>query len=222
MGTSLLMVPLWLYLGVKLSLPWTWYLTVPVLLCIAAYVLADRMRHKRQPPEPGEPLRQHVESSLAQVERQIRLLRHVLWWYLMPIALSCLAFFGQVTWQERSGGWLTALAGAGAVVIGAIVLAGVYWLNQYAVRSELEPRRPARPGGSRPSRPMDGRSGHQESRADGIDDRDALVLSRTLSRVDGNKRTELASSREQTFEGASVVRRHNAPFEVASGFIAAR
>src|SRR5262245_18995698 len=80
-GISLLMVPVWLYLGVKHSSPWTWYLTVPALLWIAGYMLVDRMRHERQPPEPGDPLRQSVESSLAQVEHQIGLLRNVLYWY---------------------------------------------------------------------------------------------------------------------------------------------
>ena len=99
-GTGLLMVPLWLYLGVKLSLPWTWYLTVPALLWIAGYMLADRMRHKRQPPEPGEPLRQCVESSLAQVEHQIRLLRNVHWWYLLPLA----AFGPGLLWPSRLAG----------------------------------------------------------------------------------------------------------------------
>ena len=140
-GAALLMVPLWLYLGFKLALPWTWYLTVPVLVWVAGYMLADRMRHTRQPPEPGEPLRQRVERSLAQVEHQIWLLRNILWWYLLPLALSMLAFFGQVAWQVRSGGWLTALVVAGLVIVGVIILAGVYRLNQDAVRSELAPRR---------------------------------------------------------------------------------
>ncbi len=140
-GMSLLMVPLWFYLGVKLSLPWTWYLTVPVLVWIAGYMVADRMRHKRQLPEPGEPLRQRVESLLAQVEHQIWLLRNVFWWSLLPVAVSGLAFFAQVAWQARSGGWWTAVGASVVVGIGAIVLAVVYWLNQYAVRSELEPRR---------------------------------------------------------------------------------
>ncbi len=137
MGTAILLVPLWLYLGVKLSLPWTWYLTVPALVWIAGFMLADRMGHKRQPPEPGEPLRQRVESSLAQVEHQIWLLRNVLWWYLLPLALPMLAFLGQVAWETRSGGWLAAVM----VSVVVIVFAGVYWLNQYAVRSALEPRR---------------------------------------------------------------------------------
>jgi hypothetical protein len=114
---------------------------VPALLWIAGYMLANRMRHKRQSPEPGAPLRQRVESSLAQVEHQIWLLRNVVWWYLLPLALPFLAFFGQGAWQERSGGWWTALVILEAVALGVIVLAGVYWLNQYAVRCGLEPRR---------------------------------------------------------------------------------
>src|SRR4051794_7765570 len=75
--TSLLMIPLWLYLGLKNSSPWTWYLAVPVLLWVAGFMLTDRMRHKRQPPEPGEPLRRHAKGSVAQVEHQIWLLRNV-------------------------------------------------------------------------------------------------------------------------------------------------
>lgn len=139
-GTSLLMVPLWVYLGVRNSSPWTWYLTVPALLWIAGFMLVDRMRHQRR-PESGEPLRQRVESSLAQVDHQIWLLRNVQWWYLLPLALAMLAFFGQVTWQLRSGGWWTVLAAALAVIVGALTFGGVYRLNQFAVRSELEPRR---------------------------------------------------------------------------------
>jgi len=110
-------------------------------LWVAGYMLTDRMRHKRQSPEPGEPLRQRVESSLAQVGHQIRLLQNVLWWYLLPLAISALAFSGHVAWQERAGGWWTALAVSIVVALVVAVFAGVYWLNQYAVRAELEPRR---------------------------------------------------------------------------------
>jgi hypothetical protein len=140
-GVGLLMVPLWLYLGVKHSLPWTWYLMVPALLLVVGYMLADRVRHKRQRLEPGEPLHQHVESSLAQLEHQIWLLQNVLWWCLLPLIVPMLAFFGQVAWQVRTGGWWTALLLAGEVAFVVIVVAGVYWLNQIAVRSELAPRR---------------------------------------------------------------------------------
>lgn len=140
-GTGLVMVPVWIYMGVKLALPWTWYLTVPVLAWIAGFMLVDRIRHKRQPPEPSETLRQRVESSLTQVEHQIWLLRNVLWWYLLPPGLSIVAFFGQIAWETRVGGWLTVLITAGLVSVVFIVFAGVYRLNQTAVRAHLEPRR---------------------------------------------------------------------------------
>jgi hypothetical protein len=65
----------------------------------------------------------------------------VLWWGLLPLVLSFLAFFGQAAWQERSGGWWTAFAISIPVALGVFVFATIYWLNQYAVRTELEPRR---------------------------------------------------------------------------------
>ncbi|MBA3311945.1 MAG: hypothetical protein H0T47_01445 [Planctomycetaceae bacterium] len=91
-GLSLAMVPLWLFLGVLLSMPWTWYLTVPVLLWCAGYMTAYQIRHRRRPPEPGESLREAVERSLAEHEQQIRLLRNVFWWDLLPFLLSSTAF----------------------------------------------------------------------------------------------------------------------------------
>jgi hypothetical protein len=115
---------------------------VPALVWIAGYMLADRRRHKRQPPGLGEPLRECVESSLAQIEHQIWLLRNVLWWYLLPVALAMLVFFAQVAWQIRPQGWWTVLAFAGIMIaVEVIILGGIYRLNQYAVRSDLVPRR---------------------------------------------------------------------------------
>jgi hypothetical protein len=140
-GVALLLVPVWFYLGAKLALPWAWYLMVPALVWVAAYMLVDRMRHHEKLREPAEPLRQRVENSLAQVEHQIWLLRNVLWWYLLPLILPSLAFIGQVAWRERSGGWWTALAATVVVMVVAVVFAGIYWLNQYAVRAALGPRR---------------------------------------------------------------------------------
>jgi hypothetical protein len=140
-GVSFLLAPLWVYLGVTCSLPWAWYLTVPALLWIGGLMLVDRARHGRRHPEPGESLCRHVEGSLAQVEHQIWLLRNVHWWYLLPLAFSVLAFFTQVAWGARSGGWWAAIAFTGMVAVAAAALGGVYCLNQHAVRADLEPRR---------------------------------------------------------------------------------
>jgi CubicO group peptidase (beta-lactamase class C family) len=135
-GVALVMLPLWFYLGITFSLPWTWYLTVPALLWVAGFILVDRMRHKRKPSEPGEPLLESVKESLAQVEHQIWLLRNVFWWYLLPSTISILAFFVHVGWLRRD--WWGTL---GSVVFLAVVYGAIYHLNQVAVRCQLEPRR---------------------------------------------------------------------------------
>ena len=140
-GVSLVLVPLWVYLGTALSLPWMWYLTVPAVLWVAGFLLAYRLRHSRRPPGPDEPLFQCVERSLSQVEAQIWLLRNVAWWALLPFAFSALAFFGQIAWLDRSFGWQTALFTVVLIAVVGLILAGIYWLNQTAVRSDLEPRR---------------------------------------------------------------------------------
>lgn len=140
-GASLLMLPAWIYLGVRYSLPWTWYLTVPSLIWVAGFMLVDRMRHRQKAGEQGEPLVECVTESLAQVEHQIRLLRNVFWWYLLPFCISILAFFTQVFWEASSAWWefIVALTVSGLALF--LVYGVVYVMNQQAVRKQLEPRR---------------------------------------------------------------------------------
>jgi len=140
-GISLVMVPAWFYLIARHSLPWTAYLMVPALLWVAGFMLVDRWRHKQRTAEKGEPLGQRVAGSLAEVEHQIWLLRNVVWWYLLPPGLAILAFFGQIAWVIRNGGWWVVLVVAGMAAVAGAILAAVYWLNQHAIHSELEPRR---------------------------------------------------------------------------------
>jgi CubicO group peptidase (beta-lactamase class C family) len=146
-GVSLLLLPLWFYMGAKLSLPWTWYLTVPALVWVAGFFLVDRMRYKQKCIGPGETLLESVKESLIQLEHQIWLLRNVFWWYLLPFTISILAFFAHVTliaWVP-SEGWLGTVAQAGFFVFLSAFLFAVYgfvyYLNQRAVRTQLEPRR---------------------------------------------------------------------------------
>jgi hypothetical protein len=138
---AIVLVPVWLALGTMLALPWAWYLMVPVLLWYTVFMLWDLVHHRRQPSQSGEPLRQHVLHSLAQVERQIWVLSNVLWWALVPCALAVLAFVGHIAWLDRTPGWLTVvvLGFVVAVIVGVLVF--VYWLNQLALRRHLEPRR---------------------------------------------------------------------------------
>ncbi len=140
-SVALLLVPLWIYLGREMHRPWTWYLVIPVLLWIAGFHLADRIRQKRRQPKPGDTLRECIESSLAQIEHQIWLLRNVCWWNLLPAWAALAIYFAQRAWMARNHG-LAALSHWGReAAVFALILWGIYWLNQFVVRKYLEPRR---------------------------------------------------------------------------------
>ncbi|MDB5391608.1 MAG: beta-lactamase [Planctomycetaceae bacterium] len=140
-SVGVLMLFYWMYKGATSSLPWTWYLTVPALIWVIGFILVDRKRHPKTPGEPGEPLLKSVQESLIQVEHQIWLLRNVFWWYLMPFTVSLLAFFGHVT-LLASKDWLEALSGGGRLFVFLLTLYYfIDYINQRAVRKQLEPRR---------------------------------------------------------------------------------
>ena len=141
-GICLVLLPVWVGMGVGIGLPWSWYLVIPGLLWIAGFMTADRMRQRRRRAGPGDPLVRGVESSLADVVHQIWLLRNVFWWYQLPLAVPMLAFFALIFWQlSRGNVWEMTVATSLAVVIVGGFNGWIYWINQKAVRSTLEPRR---------------------------------------------------------------------------------
>lgn len=141
-GVALVLIPVWIAMGIAIPSPWTWYLEIPALAWIAGFMFFDRMRQRRTAPAAGVSLRTGVEYSLSQVEHQIWLLRNVHWWYLMPMAIPMFLFFGQLAGRRRDGfSWeaIPETLGPVGTVVG--VFGFVYWLNQYAVRKQLEPLR---------------------------------------------------------------------------------
>ena len=142
-GTGIVLIPVWIAMGVQGSLPVTWYLAVPAMLWIAGYLLYQRRMARHLELQPGASLRDSLVASIAQLDHQIRLLRTVFWWYLLPILIALFAFFGQCLWQDRHGGPMAFVAFGLVLIICALVFGGVYWLNQHAVRHGLKPRRDA-------------------------------------------------------------------------------
>lgn len=140
-GISLFMIPVWFVMGIAMSLPWTWYLTIPALIWVAGFILVDRRRHPQRSSDPGEPLLYYAKESLTQLEHQIWLLRNVFWWYLLPFCLSLMAFFVQVSWNTSRGGFGFVLAATFLGLFLLVIYGAVYLLNQYVVRNQLEPRR---------------------------------------------------------------------------------
>jgi CubicO group peptidase (beta-lactamase class C family) len=131
------LIPVWFFMGAVLSLPWSWYLTVPACLWVAGFIAIDRIRHKPRQIGPGEPLIQSVRASLADVEHQIWLLRNVFWWYLLPFVISLFTFFIHVAWLSSSNIWSAIFPG----LFVAALYTGIYSLNQRAMRTQLIPRR---------------------------------------------------------------------------------
>ena len=134
------MLPLWIYMGVTMALPWTWYLMVPVYIWSIGFILVVRMRQKRKPSEPCEPLLKGVNESLALVERQI-------WLHAMSfggsncrLRLQCWRSLPMLPgWNLETGGKLSAHSRPMLLVV--VVYGSSYVLNQRVLRTQYEPRR---------------------------------------------------------------------------------
>lgn len=132
---ALLLIPVWIWLGFTKALPWTWYLVIPGLIWIAGFLFRDRMQQRNRKPHPGNSLCESVDLSLAQVSHQIHLLKTILRWYLLPVALPLFVFVIHFHWLDRSF-W----GGAHHLIVNGLIFWGLYELNQWTVRKELEPR----------------------------------------------------------------------------------
>ncbi len=127
-------------LGVVLSI-------VGAVFAIGWMVRAQR----RQPrPAPDLPAAEALRVALARVEIQIHLLRSVVWWYLLPLAIGpmVLVASGYVEMQREMRAPETAaeIAFVIGVYLAPLLILGsvfgvIYKLNQRAVRRDLLPLR---------------------------------------------------------------------------------
>src|SRR3954469_20531402 len=65
-GVAVALIPIWILMGRRAALPWTWYLAIPGILFVAGFMVVDRFLHKPAVETP-EPLKQAVQTALAQV-----------------------------------------------------------------------------------------------------------------------------------------------------------
>ncbi len=138
-GVGFVLAVFFLYQGVKLNL---WSLYIPALVCIfvGIFMVVDRAIQKGKLPKPNDPLVGCIKISLAQVKHQIWLLKNILWWYLLPFAIGIALFWGHIGWQARDS--RVGLIFIGGCFVGLIIIyTGIYYLNQYAVRKGLMPRK---------------------------------------------------------------------------------
>jgi CubicO group peptidase (beta-lactamase class C family) len=141
-GVAAVLVPIFTYWGWKGQ--WTSYLVAFACFVVGAYFLVNRWRQRKKTPDLHGSLKDCATTSLAEVNHQIYLLKNVLWWYLLPIYVPIVMFFGETAW--RKGGpvganIIAALTTVFMVGFTTVTYAGIYWLNQRAVKKNLEPRR---------------------------------------------------------------------------------
>jgi predicted membrane metal-binding protein len=92
-----------------------------------------RRTRSRESPSSERPVAEVIRTERAKVDRQIRLLETVLWWYIGPPALG----LSLVVAGDVGLSWFTLVYGLGGVGF----FGYVYYLNQRTVRNDFRPRR---------------------------------------------------------------------------------
>jgi hypothetical protein len=140
-GAAVVLLPVWIYLGRLAPEFWAWYLAIPAILWIPAFMIFDRHRHRRPAPSPAQSLHDCLQHSLAEVEHQLYLLRNVFWWYILPFIPPLVAFIAQLAWSVRFTPGLATFIFLGFCGYIGLSFFLIYRLNQHAVHKSLEPRR---------------------------------------------------------------------------------
>jgi hypothetical protein len=138
-GVAALMTWLFLHWAIR-DRVWSLYLVAFACLGVGTFMVVDRLMQRRKQPASNDSLKACIETSLHQVNHQIWLLKNVLWWYLLPFAAALAIFIAAAIWRSRH-----VAATIGGLCVYALVVAVLYWgiyrLNQWAVRTGLDPRR---------------------------------------------------------------------------------
>ncbi|MCP4639228.1 MAG: hypothetical protein GY851_02275 [bacterium] len=119
---------------------WPWYGAAGCCLWVAAFLIVDR-RIQRD-GQPAASTREALDRALRQVDHQIRLLRNVFWWYLLPCLGAIALVLGEMMSQISRESWGTAYAPfLFTVVLVAVLYPAIYWMNQHAVKHQLLPHK---------------------------------------------------------------------------------
>lgn len=113
---------------------WLRWLAVASCLFVVAWIIRSRMMVR--PPREVPNVIGRLQQMLRETETQIQLVRSLFWWYLLPCAVAMFAMVLDSPPRNCSSSRLLILFGP---VIPFFL--AIYWLNQWAVRKKLVPRR---------------------------------------------------------------------------------
>ena len=138
-GVAALLVPVFIYGGWKTH--WTLYLSAFACFVVGVDMVFDRLKQKKESPDSRGSLKDCAATSLAEANHQIWLLKNILWNYILPLSVPVLLFFGWCAWSVPLPVTARILYLLFLVGFSLLVDVFVYWLNQFAVKKNLEPRR---------------------------------------------------------------------------------
>jgi CubicO group peptidase (beta-lactamase class C family) len=104
-----------------------------IIVLASVFICWYPLHQKRRvaKPAPDAPMAQALQCELRKVEVQIRLLRSILWWYLLPLGVGVLVFY--------FGGQRSLSSNIGFSLFVTALYAFIYWLNQRTVEKSLLP-----------------------------------------------------------------------------------
>jgi len=115
------------------DMPWMARLGSMICCCAAIFIgTSIYLGQRRHQVLPELSVHEFLEAEIAHLDYQIQLLRSVSWWYLAPFAVG----FLMIVW-----GLLPAPEAAFATACYFILDRAIYWINQYAIRLDLQPQK---------------------------------------------------------------------------------
>ncbi len=121
---------------------WLFAAITVLVFSIALFMLLDRRHCKRSIAQFGDSVSEQMKCALYEVNHQIVLLRNVLWWYIAPFFMALVLWTIEMELLYAKDGWQHIVPKLiWPMSFFLVVFGGVYWLNQYAVRTDLLPRK---------------------------------------------------------------------------------
>ena len=119
---------------------WLRWIAAASCLFVCAVIIWSRIAVRERSREVS--VVDQVQQMIRETEMQIQLGRSVLWWYLLPctVAVAAVALDRALATGRLSREVDPVNLASFVVTVGA-VYGVIYWLNQRAVRKQLEPRR---------------------------------------------------------------------------------
>ena len=116
-------------------------IAITIAGAVEIIILLQIVRRRGRVDFTSVPLKEFSLSEVQLLNREIALLRHVVWWYLLPLCIGACVFVIGISLDDD---WESGRTFCISFCVGYFVFCiFVWWLNRYARKATLEPLRDA-------------------------------------------------------------------------------